>query len=121
MIIGVDYKKIFDDSKSINLVSGSDIILAELTMLLNFQKYSLFFGNNIGLDLEKYIQLRNREATFNLIKSDIEQLFIKYKRAYLKSIDMKFNDDSNTIEITLYVTIDKNSSQVFSIPLVLSN
>ena len=45
MIIGVDYRLLFDDKKAAKLKKGIEMIEAELNLLLNFKKYSLFFGN----------------------------------------------------------------------------
>jgi len=117
--VGTIYSKITADGKTY-LASGSELVASELSLLLNFQKYSLFFGNNMGVDLEKYLHLNNKQAIFNLIKSDIEILFSKYGKAYLKKIDMIFNTDSS-LEITLTVSMDIYGRNTIMIPLNVSN
>lgn len=122
MIIGVDYKNIFNVEKpETNLTRGIEMIKAELELLLNFKKYSLFFGNNMGLDLEKYLYLTNRTATFNLIRSDIETLFRKYKRVTLKKVEMKFDDGANSITINVEVSYDKAGRNNITIPIRVQN
>lgn len=121
MIIGVDYRLLFDDKKAAKLKKGIEMIEAELTLLLNFKKYSLFFGNEMGLDLEKYLGLTNRTATFNLIRSDIEDLFRKYRRVKLKKIEMSFNDSNNSILIDVIVSMSGTSFNNIKIPLKVQN
>ncbi len=121
MIIGVDYKDIFDESGSVRLKKDIEIITRELELLFRIRKYSLFFSNNMGVDLEKYIELSNETATFNLIKADIEQLFLKYRRAVLKKIDMSFSSLDSTIKIDLTVAVGESGRTVFHLPLILSN
>ena len=121
MTIGVDYKRMFNSSKATRTVSSAELVAAELNLLLNFKKYSLFFGNEMGLDLEKYISLTNRTAPFNLIKSDIEHLFRKYRRANLKKIEMQFNGESNEIQIDLTVSVGKYGNNTLNIPLLVTN
>lgn len=120
---GTNYKDIFNqETNSTNLLSGTALIRNELEFLLSFKKYSLFFGNNMGLDCEKYLGLSNRVATFNLIKSDIEDLFRKYKRAIIKNIKMVFNDDDNSIRIDITAVLSRQGKDsIINIPLVLSN
>lgn len=121
MITGVDYKRIFNNSKGANLEFGVEMIAAELELLLGFKKYSLFFGNEMGLDLEKYLGLTNRTATFNLIKADIEELFAKYRRVKLRRIEMDFDGSSNSIIINVTVTMAGNSFNEITIPLRVQN
>ena len=118
MNIGIDYRKLTDSSeRATNLVYGVDLIAAELDLLLSMQKHQLFFGNDIGLDLERYMYLENKNATFNLIKSDIEKLFNKYRRARLVNFKAKFND--NSIEIELQVSPLDNQDRLMNIPLTV--
>lgn len=120
MAVGVDYKNIFVDKKT-KLTSGADLIRAELELLLNFRKYGLFFGNNMGLDCERYIGLKNKVATFNLIKSEIEELFSKYGRAFIKQIEMKFNEETNSIDIDIECGISGGQYQSVRIPISVAN
>lgn len=114
---GTDYKDIFNpETNSTKLISGKELLAKELELLLNFKKYTLFFGNGMGLDCERYIHLTNRKATFNLIKSDIEKLFSKYKRAKIKNITMKFNESSNTIEIKIDAVPNTSGFSTMSTP-----
>lgn len=118
MATGVDFRGIFSDTSGKTVtISGPELIEAELSLLLNFRKYSLFFGNEMGLDLEKYIGLSNRAAIFNLIKAEIENLFAKYKRAYVKKIEMKFSKETNAIDIELVCGLTGNYLQSVRIPL----
>lgn len=117
--IGTIYNKITEDGRTY-LASGSELVAGELALLLNFPKYSLFFGNNMGLDLEKYLHLKNKQAIFNLIKADIEKLFDKYGKVYLKKVDMIFGQDS-VLHITLTVSMDIQGRETFMIPLTVSN
>jgi uncharacterized membrane protein len=122
MIIGVDYKEIFnEDSKSTQLKDGLEMIKTELELLLNFKKYSLFFGNEMGLDLEKYIGLTNRKATFNLIKAEIEDLFIKYKRVQLRKLELNFEKNSNSILINVTVVMPGSNLNDITIPFKVQN
>lgn len=121
MIAGVDYKNIFNNSKAANIELGVNMIAAELELLLSFKKYSLFFGNNMGLDLEKYLGLTNRTATFNLIKADIEELFAKYRRVRLRRLEMEFDGSSNAIIINVTVTMVGNAVNEITIPLRVQN
>lgn len=121
MIVGVDYKDIFNNSKAANLKYGIEMIRAELELLLGFKKYSLFFGNEMGLDLEKYLGLRNRTATFNLIKSDIETLFAKYRRVKLKRIEMSFNEAKNEIIVNVTVAMSGRTYNNITIPIKVQN
>lgn len=116
MAIGTDYKEIFKlnsaGNKETVLKSDTDLIKAELELLLNFKKHSLFFGNDIGLDLEKYINLSNRVATFNLIKADIEKLIAKYKKVKLKSINIEFSDAESVLKVNVVVTTGNYESTI---------
>jgi hypothetical protein len=121
MIIGVDYKNIVNNSKGANLEFGAQMIAAELELLLGLKQYSLFFGNNMGLDLEKYLGLTNRTATFNLIKADIEELFSKYRRAKLKKLEMDFDGANSRVIINVTVTMAGSSFNEITIPLRVQN
>ena len=70
MIRGIDYRNISSNGQT-QLKSGMELIEAELNMLFSIPKHSLFFGNNIGIDLEKYLSLSNKTAAFNLVRSEI--------------------------------------------------
>ena len=43
MAVGVNYLDIFDSDGNI-LISGVDLVIAELQLLFTLEKYSLFFG-----------------------------------------------------------------------------
>ncbi len=117
---GTDYKNFFTEDGKTRLLSGAELVEKELQVLLQFQKHSLFFGNGIGLDAEKYLHLSNREATFNLIKREIEELFSKYSKAYLQNITMYFNEQKNSIEITLdVITNTIGRSEILQIPFTI--
>jgi hypothetical protein len=118
---GVDYRDIFDDSvSSTKLITGASLVASELRLLMNMKKYTLFFGNEMGLDCEKYIGLTNRVATFNLIRSEIETLFKKYKRASIRKIDMSFNEETNSIDILMTVFLVANPNRTFTVPFSIS-
>jgi len=121
MIIGVDYRDMFDSAKATRLKRDTEMILAELNLLLNMEKYSLFFGNNMGLDCEKYLNLTNKTAIFNLVKSEIEGLFIKYKRAIINKIEISFEDESSSLVVNLYVSTSRSGYNSFLIPIRISN
>lgn len=91
MIKGVNYLSIFDEEGNTKLSTGADLVMAELSLIFKMDKYSLFFGNNMGLDLEKYLYTNNKVATFNLIKTDIEAFFTTYPKATLKKIEIQFS------------------------------
>lgn len=121
---GVDYREIikYDETeqgpvpiRTTNLVSGMRLIVAELNMLLDFPKHSLFFGNDLGLDLGKYQFVDNKTSVFNLIKKDIVSLFNKYGRARLMSLSIVFNERTNAIEIEINASPYHASQNSFSI------
>jgi hypothetical protein len=85
------------------IIRGLDVIKEELEILLGFEKYSLFFGNNIGLDARRFLYLPNKLATFNLIKSEIEVLITKYNRVRLIKTEMNFNKTTSTLEVNITV------------------
>lgn len=114
MARGIDYRNIIN--KNLNrteIKEGVDLVVAELSLLLNFEKNSLFFGNNMGLDLTKYLTLTNKAATFNLIKAEIERVFNKYNRAILERVEMTFNDAELAVIINLTVRVD---NQLINLP-----
>lgn len=102
---------------STKLTQGAKLIQSELTFLVQTRKHSLFFGNDLGLDLERYLYLLNNQATFNLIKDEIEVLFNKYKKVYLQRIDMQFNDMQRSLSINVEVSIDPNGNNLITIPI----
>lgn len=102
---------------STKLTQGAKLIQSELTFLAQTRKHSLFFGNDLGLDLERYLYLLNNQATFNLIKDEIEVLFNKYKKVYLQRIDMRFNDMQRSLSINVEVSIDPNGNNLITIPI----
>jgi hypothetical protein len=104
MAVGVNYLDIFDNNDNIKLISGVDLVIAELQLLFTLEKYSLFFGNEMGLDLDKYIYTNNKLATFNLIRSDIEKFFKRYSKAALKKLEMKF-DKTGMVTIDIYIDV----------------
>jgi hypothetical protein len=97
------------------------MIRDELELLLNFKKHSLFFGNSIGLDLEKYLYLTNRTATFNLIRSEIESLFRKYRRVSLQKIQIRFDDKTNGLVINVEVSYDQFGRTTITVPFSIQN
>lgn len=113
MAVGADYKKLFNHEKEeLNLISGIDLIVRELELLLNFPRYSLFFGNNMGLDLEKYLYLSNRRAIFNLIADDIKKFFNTYGRVNLTSLEMSFDDINSKIIIDIEVGLGNETRTI---------
>lgn len=119
MPIGVDYREIIDkDNKITKLKRDEELVLAELSLLLNLDKHSLFFGNNMGLDLSKYLHLTNKLAVFNLVKSDIEEFFKTYRRARLVNISIKFDSIESKLIIDLVIDI---AGTLATLPLSVSN
>ena len=104
MAVGVGYKNIFDGNGKIRFIERDELIKEELEMLLTFPKNSLFFGNNMGLDLNKYLQLSNNQAVFNLIKKDIEKVLENYRKVRPVNIEMLFNPNSGNLTINLTVS-----------------
>lgn len=102
---------------STKLTQGAKLIQSELTFLAQTRKHSLFFGNDLGLDLERYLYLLNNQATFNLIKDEIEVLFNKYKKVYLQRIDMRFNDMQRSLSINVEVSMDPDGNNLITIPI----
>lgn len=120
MYKGVDYRNIFNSDKATQLVSGADLVVAELNLILQMQKYSLFFGNNMGFDAERFLSLMNKTATFNLIKSELEEVFSKYNKATLIKTTMNFDNSSSELTINLSITIN-DSGDIVNIPFTLSD
>lgn len=112
MAVGVDYRNIFENGK-VKLVERDELIKAELGMLFSMPKNSLFFGNNIGLDLSKYLQLSNNQAVFNLIKKDIEKVLESYRKVRPVNIEMLFNTNSGDLTINLTVS-PVNSNRIIT-------
>lgn len=98
---------------------GAELIKSEISFLLTTERHSLFFGNNIGADLEQYLYLMNSRATYNLIKDELEQIFLKYKKVYLNKVDMEFNNINKTLEIKIDVSTDSQGLEIIEIPLTL--
>lgn len=118
---GVNYKNIINKlTGKTNLISNIELIRQELELLFNIEKYSLFFGNEIGVDLSKYLHLTNRTATFNLIKTEIEVALRKYGKVVPVSIDMRFDDSTNTIVIDLVVSPIANRNTTITVPITVS-
>lgn len=119
MPIGVDYRQIIDtQNKVTKLKRNEELILAELSLLLNLEKGSLFFGNNMGLDLSKYLHLTNKLAIFNLVRADIEDFFKSYRRATLVNIEINFDDKELKLIINLTINI---AGRLSTLPLSVSN
>ena len=94
--------------------------LVMIWFAFNIEKYSLFFGNEIGVDLSKYLHLTNRTATFNIIKTEIEVALRKYGKVVPVSIDMRFDDSTNTIVIDLVVSPIANRNTTITVPITVS-
>lgn len=116
MNIGVSHKELNVNNATV-LSSGAKLVAHELELLLNMPKYGLFFGNNMGVDLEKYLYLKNKQATFHLIRDDIVEALRKYGKANLKELTLVFGADS-TLTIVLTVTV-KSTQELVTLPIVL--
>lgn len=112
---GVQYNNIFNEDKATNIVSYLELFKAEIEMLLTIPKNSLFFGNGIGIDFNKYKYLKDNRAMYNLIKSDIENLFVKYRRLVLKKLVMTVNRKDSVLDIVIHATADGQNT--IEIPL----
>lgn len=122
MATGTNYRNLVNEATGkTNLISGNELIKQELQMLFNLDKYSLFFGNEMGVNLNKYLHLTNRTATFNLIKTDIEIALRKYGKVVPISINMKFDDELGGIKIDLVVAPIANRNTPITVPLTVSN
>ena len=122
MPTGTNVKKLFNESTgTTNTVSSIDLIKQEVEFLLGFQKYSLFFGNNMGFSPQKYLGLRNRIATYNLIKSDLVDLFAKYKRAKIQSLDITFDEQNSRLIIDLTLTTNNYTQGSFNVSFDINN
>jgi hypothetical protein len=119
MPTGVDYRDIVNTkTKETRLIGTEELVLAELSLLLNMDKHTLFFGNNMGLDLSKYLHLTNKVAVFNLVRADIEDFFKVYRRATLVDISMRFDESRLKLVIDLTLNIAGNITRL---PLEISN
>lgn len=116
MNIGITYKDINSNNATV-LKTGVDLIRDELTLLLNMPKHSLFFGNNIGIDLERYLYLRNRKAVYHLIRDDIIDTLNKYGKVVLERLSIVFRETS-TLEILLHVIV-RATRETIVIPIVV--
>lgn len=105
----------------IKLITGPELIKSELEFLLTTPKHTLFFGNSLGLDLERYLHLLNTTATLNLIKDEIEELFIKYRKVYLLRIEMDFDNANNALNIDLVVSRDPSGRDMIRVPIRLED
>jgi hypothetical protein len=122
MATGTDYKNLTNTAtKKTALIYGKTLIRNELEMLFSLEKYSLFFGNDFGLDLNKYLSLTNRAATFNLIKADIEDTLRKYGKVTPTSLNMRFDEAENSIVIDLTVSLTPGGNSLVTIPITVSN
>jgi hypothetical protein len=122
MAVGTQYNELFNvASKATKTIRSTDLIKAELEVLLGFTKYSLFFGNNMGLDLEKYLHLTNRLATFNLVRSEIEKTLMKYGRVNLLKLDITFNKENNTLDIDMTLSPKRSRRSTFDLSLTLGD
>lgn len=124
---GVRFDKIFNTRSNTEgeviaetqLVSGAKLIQSEIEFLLKTEKHTMFFGNNLGADLNKYLHLLNNQATYNLIKSELEDMFIRYRKVYLQKMSMNFNNLNKTLEINIEVSLDSRGTNIINIPLQL--
>jgi hypothetical protein len=122
MPTGTNIKDLFNTSSgATKLLSNVDLIKQEVEFLLSFQKYSLFFGNELGLGAEKFLNLRNREATFNLIRSEIQKLFTKYRRVKIRNISMAFSRTESKITIDLTLSTSSYDMNTFNVSFDLYN
>lgn len=115
MNIGVSYKEINKNNATV-LKSGVSLIADELEMLLNLPKYSFFFGNNMGLDLEKYLYLRNKNAVYNLVRDDIMEVLRKYDKVILRELAVVFRESALYIVLTVQV---KSTGDLINVPITL--
>lgn len=106
---------------STDLHSGASLVQSELNFLLTTKKHTLFFGNDLGMDLERYLHLLNTEATFNLIKDELELLFQKYGKVYLQRIDMEVTQNTKGININIIASMDPQGMNEINIPLRLED
>lgn len=118
MNIGISHREIQGINGTTKMQTGSPLIRDELYLLLNFKKYGLFFGNNLGLDLEKYLYLTNKEAIFHLVRDDITELLRKYGKVSLREMSMEFREDS-TLQITL-VVVTRDTGELIELPFNVS-
>jgi hypothetical protein len=113
MARGTNMYSLFNNkTKAINLVRGNTLIEEEVSFLLSHPKYSLFFGNNMGFSPEKFLHLKNRVATFNLIRSELEKLFNKYNKASLLEMRLNFNEANDTLELELTLATGSYNSNI---------
>lgn len=119
MPVGTIMTNLFN-GKSVNYISGVEVIKEEVKFLIGFQKYSLFFGNNIGLGPEKFLHLTDRLATYNLIKEEIEKLFSSYRRAKLLEVRMEFNESTSAVVITLTLATGSYANNTFNVSFSLT-
>lgn len=122
MATGTNTYQLFDTkSKATKTLSGINLIKQEVEFLLGHIKYSLFFGNNMGFSAERFLSLRNRIATFNLIRAELEKLFSKYKRASIRTIEMSFDQTTNTIVVDLTLATGTYGTNLFNVSFNLEN
>lgn len=115
MYIGLSHKQINRNGATV-LSSGAELIAHELELLLNMPKHSLFFGSDLGLDLEKYLFLSNKQAMHHLIRDDILKVLEQYGKVDLVRLTTAFQ--GSTLIITLVVRV-KTTQQAITIPLTL--
>lgn len=122
MATGTKHNELFDtSSKSVKLIRGNDLIKSELEFLLGFQRYTLFFGNKMGLDADRFLHLNNDLATFNLVKSEVEKVLAKYGRVNIISIEMRFNKQNDTLEIDMELSPKRARRGNFNLSLTLGD
>lgn len=100
MIKGVNREQIFKDGK-LNLIEGEGLYKQELEFLFNIPKGTLFFGNDLGLDLEAYLFLSNNQAIFTLIKEQIEKAILSYKKVAIERLELLFEELEGRLTINL--------------------
>lgn len=116
MNFGITYNNLLKRG-STPITSQEELIKEELKMLLGLKKHSFFFANNMGLDLERYLYLTNKQATFHLIKEDIEELLNKYKKVTLAELSIEFVENSK-LKIIIITRI-ANTGTLMEIPFML--
>lgn len=111
MAVGIDYKDILNINNEqgteylVKLKTGPELVAAELNLLFSIDKYSLFFGNNIGLDLGRFLYTENKLATFNMIRYTIENFFSTYSKADLIKLEIQFSKAGKVV-VDLVVNVD---------------
>lgn len=118
MKFGVDYKELNKDNKT-PIKYGLDLVQSELELLIGMSKYDLFFGNGLGLNLEKYLHLTNKTAIIHLIKDDIAEMLRTYNKASLRELRIEFENDTK-LKITILVFV-KEAGQLLEVPFSIED